>query len=211
LVGVVRDTKIGSLREKASPTVYDSVLQSGYAPYGVTLHVRTRGSPAFLIPRVRAELRAVDERPPVHSVRTLQAAVTETLRRERMMAWLSSFFSLLALVLTGVGVYGIVSYTVERRTHEIGVRIALGARPLAVVGSVTREALIAVLLGIAIGVPAALAASRMVKALLFGLEPDDPVTVLVATAVTLGAAALAAGVAARRAAGLQPMVALRHE
>ena len=211
VVGVVRDTKIGSLREHAMPTVYDSLLQSEHAPAAVTLHVRTRANPALLGRRLVAELRALDDALPVHSVRTLEAAVDETLRQERMMAALSAFFGLLALILTGMGVYGIVSYTVERRTHEIGVRIALGASLPTVIWAVTWQTLAPVVIGVAIGVPAALASTRVLRTLLFGLELGDLSTLLVAIAVTLAAAALAAYLPARRAAALEPMAALRRE
>ena len=211
VVGVVRDTKVGSLREDARPVVYDCILQSGYAPYGLTLHVRTRGNPALLVPRLRGELRTLDDALLVHSVRTLEAAVTETLRQERMMAGLSSFFGLLALVLTAVGVYGIVSYTVERRTHEIGIRIALGARQQTVAWAVTCDALRAVFIGVVLGLPAALASTRVLESLLFGLAPGDSGTLLGAAALTLGVGALAAWLPARRATRLEPMIALRRQ
>ena len=134
-----------------------------------------------------------------------------TMGRELMMTRLVSFFGLLALLLACVGLYGVMSYTVARRTGEIGLRMALGARQTDVAGMVLRETAGLVIGGIVLGIPAALATTRLIESLLFGLEPTDPITIGVVTLVMLTVAGLAGLLPARRAAKVDPMVALRHQ
>ena len=133
------------------------------------------------------------------------------LRQERMFATLASFFALLALALGAIGIYGMVAYRVARRTAEIGVRLALGAQRVDVLWLIMRETLVLLAAGAAMGVPAALAAARLIKSLLFGLDPSDPLTIVCATAVLFAAGALAGFLPARRAASIEPTLALRSE
>ena len=140
----------------------------------------------------------------------LDADIERTLGRELMMTRLVGFFGVLALLLACIGLYGVMSYTVARRTGEIGVRMALGASQTDVAGMMLRETAALVIGGIALGIPAALATTRMIASLLFGLEPTDPATMGVVTLVMLTVAGLAGLLPARRAAKVDPMIALRH-
>jgi ABC-type antimicrobial peptide transport system permease subunit len=148
---------------------------------------------------------------PVYGMRSMERTVDEALFNERMLALLSASFGLLATVLAAIGLYGVMSYTVSRRTREIGIRIALGAERTTVVWMVLREVTLLTLVGIALGVPGALGLSRYVRSQLYGIEPSDPMTLMIA-ATTLAAVALFAGyLPARRAAAVQPVRALRYE
>jgi len=131
--------------------------------------------------------------------------------QERMLAKLSSFFGLLALLLAGIGLYGVMSYDVVRRTREIGVRMAVGARGLDVLGMILREALWLVVIGVLLGLVVALLTMKLIASLLFGLEPTDPLTLIIATVVMLTIAAFAGWLPAWRAARIDPVFALRHE
>ena len=141
----------------------------------------------------------------------MEQTVDEALFNERMLALLSGSFGLLATVLAAIGLYGVMSYTVSRRTREIGIRIALGAERVTVVWLVLREVALLTIVGIGLGVPSALGLSRLVRSQLFGIEPTDPVTITIAaTALTL-VALLAGYIPARRAARVQPVLALKYE
>jgi predicted permease len=210
IVGVVGDAKYGSVREKPSPMVFHPIKQEPPLDSYV-LHVRTVSQPAALMPSIRREVQAVDGEALIGDVRTLPQIVHSQLRQDRMLATLASFFALLALALGAIGMYGIVAYRVAHRTAEIGVRMALGAQKRDVLWLILRETLVLLAAGAAVGIPAALAAARLVKSLLFGLQPSDPLTVACATAVLFAAGALAGFLPARRAASVEPTLALRSE
>jgi ABC-type antimicrobial peptide transport system permease subunit len=175
------------------------------------LHIRTASQPTALAPSLRREIQAIDGDALISEVRTLPQVVRSQLRQDRMFATLASFFALLALALGAIGIYGIVAYRVAHRTAEIGVRMALGAQKGDVLWLVMRETLVLLAAGAAIGVPAALAAARLIKSLLFGLDPSDPLTIACATVVLFAAGALAGFLPAWRAASVQPTQALRCE
>jgi predicted permease len=207
IVGVAKDTKYRTVREQTPRAFYLPSLSS----QGVVFEVRTAGRLAGIGEIIRQTIRTLDPRVQVSEIRTMRDVVDESLVRERFLVTLSSFFSLFALLLASIGLYGVMSYSVARRTSEIGVRMALGATEDVVLWLVLRETLGMVLLGIAIGVPLALASTQLVSSLLYGLAATDPATMTVATLVLLTAAALAAYLPARRAARVDPIVALRSE
>jgi predicted permease len=209
IVGVVRDAKYISLREGPRPMTYLPFLQ--YPAPLTELEVRTAGIPTVLSDSIRQAVRAVDQNLPVLEVTTLADQVDSSLIRERLFAKLSSAFSLLAVALSCLGLYGLMAYSVARRTSEIGLRLALGAERRDVLWMVLREVLVLVLIGVAIGVPAALAGTQVISSFLFGLTPSDPTTIAVAAVLMVAVAALAGYLPARRASRVDPMVALRCE
>jgi len=213
IVGVVHDAKYLSLRDSVPPTAYLYIpqLPQEAAPGGLTFEVNGAVPPMSLVPQVRSILRSVDSRLTATDVKTLAEQVDQSLYQEKLVSTLSSFFALLALALACIGLYGVMSYAVARRTNEIGIRMALGAEHHRILSMVLREALTIVILGILIGVPAALAASRLIATMLYGLKATDPVNVLAAVAVMAAVAALAGYIPARRATKVVPMVAIRYE
>ena len=210
IVGVVGDAKYGSVRERTRPMVFHALGQEKPLDSCV-LHVRTASEPAGLVPYIRREIRNVDSEALLSDVRTIPQIVRSQLRQDRMFATLASFFALLALALGAIGIYGIVAYRVAHRTAEIGVRMALGAQKRDVLWLIMRETLVLLAAGAALGIPAALAAARLIKSLLFGLNPSDMATVACATAVLFAAGALAGFLPARRAASIEPTQALRSD
>ena len=173
--------------------------------------MRATGDPGSLASQVRKTILDIRPRVPVSRVLPLHTQVDQSLGQERLIAELSSAFGLVALLLVSVGLYGALSQQVAQRSNEIGVRMALGASRGGVQWMVLREALMLVLAGIALGVPLAIAAGRLVTGLLFGLKPADPITLVAACATVLAVATLAAYVPARRASSVHPMTALRYE
>jgi predicted permease len=210
IVGVIGDAKYRDLREQAQPMFYLPIFQN-LEERSYQLHVRTSGNPAAAIAAMRREIQAMDQDISIDQVRTINEVIHGLLQHDRMFAFLASVFGLLALLLTSIGIYGVVAYQVTRRTGEIGIRMALGAQRSDVLWMVMRETLLVLAAGAAIGLPAAVAAARVLRSLLFALGPSDPATIVWATATLVGAGALAGFLPARRAASLSPMDALRHE
>jgi predicted permease len=209
IVGVVQDAHVHNLREPAPPVVYLPFAQ--FVERLDHLAVRAAGPTGALETQVRQALREVEPSMPVNSVRTLSDHVASALTREALIARLSTFFGLLALLLAGIGLYGVMSYSVACRTNEIGVRMALGAGRSGVLWFVLKDALWMIMAGVALGVPAALGADRLIETLLYGLDPADPVVILVSIAVLAAVAMCAAYLPARRASRVDPMVALRYD
>jgi predicted permease len=204
IVGVARDANYGNLREQTKSLIY-------YPSEGGTLLIVRAGlDSSTLVSTIRNEIKTVDKtlEPFISTVSQLR---DEALVQERMLAKLSSFFGLLALLLAGIGLYGVLSYDVVRRTREIGVRMAVGARGLDVLGMILREALWLVIVGVLLGLLVALMTMKLIASLLFGLEPTDPLTLIMATVVMLAIAAFAGWLPAWRAARMDPVFALRHE
>jgi len=168
-------------------------------------------NPTNLVSAIRHEVHAIDKNLPMFDVKTLTQQVDESLLPERLIATLSGFFSLLALLLASIGLYGIMSHAVIRRTSEIGIRMALGAHSGDALWLMLRETLLLVLIGVGIGMPIALVATRLISSQLFGLTPNDPLTITLATLLLLAVSALAGYLPARRASQVDPLVALRYE
>jgi predicted permease len=211
IIGVVKDVKYASLRNETRAMFYRPFHQANTGRGQLTLIVRTAGDPTSVAAAVRREASALDPAMPMFEVETLATQVAASLQRERLLATLSSGFGLLGLLLSCLGLYGILSYAVARRTNEIGVRMALGADHHDVLWLVMRDALRLVLIGAALGVPAALASARLVASQLFGISAADPGAVMAATLALLAVAAVAGYLPARRATRVDPLVALRCE
>ncbi|HSB12378.1 MAG TPA: ABC transporter permease [Blastocatellia bacterium] len=209
IVGVIGDAKYASAREKPQRTVYRPILQ--VKDYSANLEIRTQGDPMSLSSAVRSAIAQVDDKLPIVGVTSLEKQFDDSLRQEKLIAQLVSFFGLLALVLACVGLYGVMANTVVRRTNEIGIRMALGAESGRILWMVLRETLVLVTIGIAIGIPVAIGAARLVSSQLFGLTAADPVTLISASLILTAVAALAGYLPARRASRVDPIVALRYE
>src|SRR5215208_2884527 len=212
IIGVVGDLKGEDARAKPEPTVYRPIFQvQDQGAYSCTIHIRTVSDPTPLTPQVRQMINQMNDKIPVFGVTTLNDQLHQNLNQERLIAQLVSFFGALALILACIGLYGVMAHGVARRTNEIGIRMALGARGGNIAWMVLRETLYLVLAGLVIGVPAALLGGRLVSAQLFGLSPFDPLT-LVGAAIILSVVAMLAGyLPARRASRVNPLNALRYE
>ena len=211
IVGVAHDAKFDNMRNEPPRTAY--VPYSAVPPLLGKLYfeVRTPGDPTAILPAVRQAVRAIDASLPLIDVKTQSDQIAEALSREHMFARLTSFFGSLALLLVSIGVYGTLAYAVTRRTSEIGIRVALGARRGRVLWMVLRESVLVVACGLVLGLPAAFAATRFVASMLFGVKPYDTAAIA-ATVLILAAAGAAAGlVPAYRASRIDPMRALRYE
>ena len=211
IVGVCTDAKYYRVRKEAEPTFYSPYLQDPNGLHNAAFAIRTSQAGEAILPSLRDAVRQVDPSLPMLDVRTQDEQIASNLRQERIFAMLTSGFGVLALVLACVGVYGVMAYSVARRTSEIGIRLALGAPRTRVLRMVLREASWLGILGTGAGLAAALLLARLVKSMLYGITPNDPVTIAGSMALLLGAALVASWVPARRAAGVEPMVALRHE
>ena len=209
VVGVVGNTIIGQIGEDPQPLVYLPITQD-YSPQA-TLQVRTSGDPAPAIAGVRGQIQSLDHNLAITNVQTIDEILDQALWGPRIAAVLLTLFGALALVLAGIGVYGVLSYSVNQQTREIGVRMALGATPAEVLRWVVGQGFRLAAVGIVIGVIAGLALLQFVASLLFGISTHDPLT-FGAVAVVLGAVALlACYLPARRATRVSPVVALRYE
>ena len=210
IVGVAQDTLYAGLTATVRGVLYLPLAQRA-ASNQVTFVLRHSGSVGAVAEAARLRLRDVDATLPVYRINTLEQEAEDSLVRERLLANVSTAFGLMALLIGGIGVYGAVSFAVTRRTNEIGVRIALGARRADVVRMALRDSLMPVLIGAAIGLPAGVALMRLAKSLLFGISPADPVSIAGGIALLAGAATAASYLPARRASRVDPMLALRHE
>ncbi|HKO04401.1 MAG TPA: ABC transporter permease [Candidatus Acidoferrales bacterium] len=210
IVGLVKDSKYSNLREDGVRHMYMPTMQQERL-YDLTLAVRTSGDPRAAVDLVRATTSRVDPHLPLYGVTTLEAQIDVSLTAERMIAWLSILFGMLATLLSAIGLYGVVAFSAERRTREIGIRIALGALPGDVLDLVLRQMGYIVAVGLTLGAAAALVVSRVVGSMLYGVRPMEPVVYLLAGFVLAASAALAAYLPARRATRVDPVVALRHE
>ncbi len=212
IVGVTANARYGRLKEAPPPTIFLSFSQAVWQPVGeVTFQLRTAGNPLGVSNAVRRIVERADPTVPLVRVKTQEALIEGTINQEVTFARLCTAFAVLALAIACVGLYGTMSYGVARRTSEIGIRMALGAQRPTVVWMVLREVLTLAGIGLAISLPAALAASKLVESFLYGMKRNDPLTI-VAAVLTIAVATILAGyVPARNASRIDPLVALRHE
>ena len=206
VVGVVADTKYARLREAVPPIVYLPVNGGG-----AHFEIRTAYSPESLVPAVRKIVAQHDSDLPLFDVTTQTKAIDEQMSQERVVARLSSFFGVLALLLACTGLYGLLSYDVTMRTHEVGIRLALGARPASVLRLIIGRGLALATAGAAGGLLVSLWATHYIQSMLFGVKPIDAITLFATTALLMAVALAACFIPARRAMRVDPMVALRHE
>lgn len=209
VVGLVRDAKYASVRDDPPPTVYRTFAQTPL--FQVTYLLRTGLEPMSVVPNVREAAHRVDPNLPLGNIRTQEDAVEERFSQERVFALAYALFGALALMLACIGLFGLMSYSVSRRTNEIGIRMALGAHRGGVVRMVLKESMLLVIIGSAIGVAGALAAGRLVASQLYDLAPTDPLTIVSVVVVMLVVSGIAGYLPARRASRLNPTVALHYE
>jgi len=209
VIGIVKDVKFGDLVEKTETIDYIPYTQHEWG-FG-DFEVRYTGSFAAISTAVQQAIHSIDRNLPITHVTTLDEQVARSITNQRLVAQLSAFFGLLAVFLSAIGIYGLMSYVVGRRTNEIGIRMALGAARSNVRWLVLREILLLVGIGIAVGIPITLAGSRLVTTMLYGLKGTDPASIASAVVFLLAVAAAAGYLPARRASRVDPMVALRYE
>ena len=210
IIGVVRDTKYENMRDDIPLEVYRPYHQMNFV-LGMTAYVRTSRPPEQAFSSIRRVVNNLDPNLPVSYMKTLEKQQEESLITERLVASLSAGFGILATLLAAIGVYGVMAYVVAQRTREIGVRMALGAATRDVVWLVMKDVLLLAAIGIAIGLPAALALTRLAKAQLFGIQPNDALNIALATGAIAMIALLSGYIPARRATQVDPMRALRWE
>jgi predicted permease len=210
IIGIVKDIKYTNLRDEIPEQAFIPYMGSHYVS-DTTVYLRTAGDPNQLITSIRAKVREMDANLPIYAMRTMETQISNSLSTERMIASLSTVFGFVATVLAIIGLYGVMSYSVAQRTREIGIRMALGAEQGKVIGMVMREVLTLIVIGVGVGVPAALLLTRVVKSQLYGLEAHDPWTLGLATGLLAMVACAAGYIPALRASRVDPMRALRYE
>jgi len=209
IVGVCRNHNCQHLRYDISPTLYMPYAQN--RKFSMICMIRSVLPPMSLIPAVRKAVAEIDRNLPIEGITTQKLLLKESLRYQRLFASLSGSLAFLGLALSCIGLYGIMAYNVARRTGEVGIRKALGAQPFDVAWPVLREALTLTGIGVAIGIPIALALVHVIRVVFYGVEPHDPLTMIGTVALMAAVATLAAWIPARRAAKIDPMQALRYE
>ena len=211
IVGVVADSKQESVESQAQPELYEPYAQHPFASFLVTFAIRTASDPLDVAMAVRQAVQQIDNDQPVIQLRTMQEVISESIWRQHISASVLGVFAAVALLLAAVGIYGVTAYSISRRTHEFGIRSALGATRRDVFGLVLRHGLRLTLIGLAAGIILSLGLTRTLRSLLFGVTSTDPVTFAGVIVLLLIAGLLACYIPARRAANVDPMVALRYE
>ncbi len=210
IIGVVKDAKYINLRENTRRHFYIATTQEPRLG-NLALHVKTQGDTQAVAEELRAEIKSMDPHLPLYNINTLGTEIDESLVQERLVTWLSSAFGVLATLLTALGLYGVLTFSVARRTREIGIRVALGAQRRDVFKLIMTRGLVLVGVGVLAGVGGSFAVSRLIAALLFGVTPNNAITLIVASLGLIAVALLACYLPARRATKVDPLVALRYE
>jgi len=211
VIGVVADERYSNLRGEPGAVVYQPFLQRNTGRGQMVLYVRSSGNSTGVREQVKAAVQAMDQNLPAFNIHTLRAEIDAALAPERLVGMLTGLFSLLALLLAAIGLYGVVAYTAMRKTHEIGIRMALGAEKRDVLRMVVGQGLRHALIGVAAGVAGGLGLTQFLASMLYGIKPTDPLTFMVVSLILIAVALLACYIPARRAARVDPMVALRYE
>jgi predicted permease len=210
IVGIVRDSKYETMRDEMPIEVFLPYVQLNFVN-SMSVYVRTQRDPEQAFSAIRQVVNGLDSNVPMYRIKTLEQQLENSLVTERLVASLSSAFGLLATLLAAIGLYGVMSYTVARRTREIGIRMALGAEGGDVVWLVMKEVLVLVAGGIGIGLPLAWGLTKLVKTQLYGITPNDPMSIALATLGIAFVALMAGYLPALRATRVDPMRALRWE
>jgi putative ABC transport system permease protein len=210
IVGVVKDAKYISLREPMRRHFYTPIMQEKDL-LNLGLQVRTSGDPEAITGAVRNQIRELDPHLPLYDVKTLVGEIDQSLIQQRLVTWLTTCFGVLATLLVVIGLYGVLSFSVVRRTREIGIRVALGAQRADVLLMVMKHGMILVFAGAVVGVAVSVAVSRLISGLLFGISPTNVITFAIAAIGLIAVALLACYIPARRATKVDPLVALRYE
>ncbi len=211
IVGLVGDSKQSSVDSPAEPEIYAPYAQHPFASFLVTFVVRTRSNPLELAAAVRDSVWTVDRNQPVIQVRTMESVISESIWRQHFAAFMLEIFAAIAVVLSSIGIYGLLSYSVGRRMREFGIRVALGARSSDVLRLVIGEGLLLAVVGVAIGIAGAFGLTRFLASMLYGVSSVDPATFVAVPFVLVAVALAACYIPARRAMRVDPMVALRYE
>jgi predicted permease len=212
IVGVIGDSKYDSAKEQPERSVFRPILQvQDSGAFSNVFELRTLGDPLNLTGPVRAAITEVNDKLPILNFTTLRVQTDEALKQDKLIAQLVSFFGLLGLLLSCVGLYGIMAHAVVRRTNEIGIRMALGADRGSIIRMVLKESMVLVAVGLAIGLPASWAGAKLIANQLYGLSPSDPLSLTAAVTLLTVVAALAGYLPARKASRVNPLVALRYE
>ncbi|HYU22145.1 MAG TPA: FtsX-like permease family protein, partial [Candidatus Dormibacteraeota bacterium] len=210
IIGVVSNASLYDIRKAQAPTVYlPSMQYRDYMGWSQLL-LQTSLSPAVMTGALRQTVESLGHEY-ISSIKTIRQNIDRSILQERVTAMLSAFFGGLALLLAAIGVYGLMAYAVTQRTREIGIRMTLGAKRLGVLKMVLRETVVLMSAGVGIGLPCAFAATRLIDHMLYGVSPNDPVTVACVVGALLAVGVLAAYLPARRAMRIDPMEALRYE
>jgi predicted permease len=209
--GVVKDSAQNRLDDPINPEVYFPLAQMAWRYRRLNLAVKTSGDPMSLLESIRNEIKTIDKDQPVYQIQTIESLISQSIATRRFAMVLLLLFAVVALLLAAVGIYGVMAYTVTQRTHEIGIRLALGAQPRDVLILMVKQGMVVIVIGLALGIAGAVASTRLMSSMLYGVSATDPVT-FVAVAFLLAIIALfSCYIPARRATKVDPMVALRYE
>ena len=211
IVGLCKDAKYSAIRKPAPPTIYVNYAQRAEPPGSMTFAIRSSMPASALAVAARNIVAGIDRQMPLADIRTQEQQITLSIGPERFFAGFAGAFALMAALLAALGLYGVMAYNVARRTSEIGIRIALGARPLEVRRMIVSESIVVVLAGLAVGLPAAFGITRLLRGALFEVAPADPLSFVAGALAMIAVAGIASALPARRAARVDPLIALRYE